>query len=68
MGDPIHYQSGEYCEAVGCDVQTELGHYEKGSPEYDKIKQTCQTGCKKTAWDLHDWLKRHGYLIIKENK
>ena len=59
------YKSREYCKAVKCDVQLELEKHEKGTPQYDAIKNTCKTACKKTAWEFHDWLQRQNYKILK---
>jgi hypothetical protein len=60
------YKSREYCNSVGCEVQLELNKHQKNSPEYEHIKLTCVTTCKKTAWEFHDWIQKQGYEIIKQ--
>jgi hypothetical protein len=43
------YKSREYCKAIACEVQLELEKHEKGTPQYENIKQKCKTSCIKTA-------------------
>ena len=59
------YKSREYCKAVACEVQLELEKHEKGSRQYEAIKNTCKTSCKKTAWEFHDWLQKQNYRILR---
>lgn len=59
------YKSREFCKAVGCEVQLELNNLDKDSPEYNKLKETCEKACRKTAWEFHDWLMKEGFSIVK---
>ncbi len=61
----IDYQSREFCKDVKCPVQSELNALEKGSDGYERMRQTCSSGCRFTTWDFHDWLMDKGYSIIR---
>jgi len=60
----VEYRTREFCNDVECPVQLEL-NLKDGSPEYEKVRQTCRTGCRYTAWRFHHWLIEKGYLIIR---
>lgn len=64
----IEYKRREFCRDIKCPVQLELDKHEEGSEEYEKIRQTCRTNCKYTAWQFHHWLMDKGYLILKPKK
>lgn len=66
LSDMVQYQSREYCQAVGCETQSELKNYEKGTPEYESVKRACKDSCRKTAWEFHDWLQKQGFIIVKK--
>lgn len=63
----INYKSREFCNDVKCEVQLKLNS-EKDFKEYEKIRQTCKTNCKYSAWQFHHWLMDKGYLILKLEK
>ncbi|MDI6806548.1 MAG: hypothetical protein QMD14_01885 [Candidatus Aenigmarchaeota archaeon] len=64
----VEYKKREFCNQVKCPVQLALNAQSQGSAEYEKIRQTCKTDCKFTAWQFHHWLINEGYLIIKPKK
>lgn len=70
MGFPgyVEYKSREFCNDVNCPVQLKLNSLEKASAEYEKIRETCRTGCEFTTWQFHHWLMDEGYSIIKPIK
>ncbi len=60
------YKSREFCNAVRCPTQMELNTKQKGSKEYEEIRQLCKNACRYTAWQFHHWLMDRGYLILKQ--
>ena len=62
------YQRREYCKDVKCSVQSDLESKEAGSEEYEKIRNTCKTGCRHTTYEFHHWLIDNGYLIVRPAK
>ena len=64
----VEYKTREFCREVKCPVQLELDSKEPGSEEYEKVRRTCRTDCKYTAWKFHHWLMDEGYLIVKPEK
>ncbi|MBC7261301.1 MAG: hypothetical protein H5T63_04730 [Chloroflexi bacterium] len=64
----IEYKPREYCNAVQCPVQLELNTLVPGSEEYERIRATCRTNCRHTAWEFHHWLIEKGYLVIRPEK
>lgn len=64
----VDYKSREFCKSVKCPVQLELNEKIKNSPEYERIRQTCRSGCKYTTWQFHHWLMDRGYLIVRQNR
>lgn len=58
----VDYKPREFCNSVRCPVQLELN---SRPGEYERIRQTCRSGCKYTAWQFHHWLVEKGYLIVK---
>lgn len=63
----VEYQRREFCKDVECPVQLELDTHVPGSEEYERIRQTCRTNCRYTAWQFHRWLIDKGYLIVRQN-
>jgi hypothetical protein len=63
--DYTEYKKREFCNAIKCPVQLKLNMYKEGSDEYEKIRKTCRSDCKFTAWQFHHWLIENGYLILK---
>ena len=61
----VDYKRREFCKDVKCTVQLELDSQEQGSEEYEKIRQTCKTGCKYTTYQFHHWLIDKGFFIIR---
>ncbi len=59
------YRSREFCRDVGCPVQRLLDTKEKGSEEYERIREICKQGCLHSAREFHYWLIDHGYLIVR---
>ena len=59
------YKSREFCKAVRCEVQPNMDKLKKDSPDYLSFKSMCRLGCKKTAWEFHNWLQEQGYSIKK---
>jgi hypothetical protein len=59
------YKKREFCKDVRCPIQLELNSLEPGSEDYERVRKTCQTSCKHTAWEFHHWLIEKGYLIIR---
>ena len=61
----IEYQRREYCNDVKCPVQMDLNAQAAGSDEYERIRQTCRSGCLHTTYEFHHWLIDKGYLIVR---
>ena len=65
------YEKREFCNAE-CPLQQFLiNDFILGCcPEVSKNlrKIICKEYCVKSAWDFHDWLKRKGFKIIKEDE
>ncbi len=61
----IDYQRREYCKDIRCSVQMELEAKAPGSPEYEAVRNQCQTHCLHTTHEFHRWLIDQGYLIIR---
>jgi hypothetical protein len=66
----IDYQRREFCKDVKCPLQMDLDQQQPGSPDYEQIRQECQTKCRYTTYQFHHWLIKKGYQIVrpKENK
>lgn len=65
----VDYKPREYCNDVKCPVQMDLNKCEKGSEEYEKIRQICRTDCRHTTWEFHHWLIEKRYLVVRpENR
>ncbi len=64
----VEYKTREYCNAVQCPVQLELNALVPGSEEYERLRATCRTSCRHTAWEFHHWLLEKGYLVIRPQK
>jgi len=61
----VEYQRREFCKDVKCPVQMELTSKPEGSPDYERTRETCRTGCRYTTWQFHHWLIDKGYLIVR---
>ena len=61
----IDYQRREYCKDIRCPVQLELEKTEKGSAEYDAVREKCKNACVHTTFEFHHWLIDHGYEIVR---
>ena len=61
----VDYQRREYCKDIRCPVQLELEQQKPGSDEYEKVRQTCKTGCIHTTYEFHHWLIDKGYLLVR---
>ncbi|MDD4898492.1 MAG: hypothetical protein PHY36_05740 [Methanocellales archaeon] len=61
----VDYKQREFCNDVICPVQLALNAQKRDSEGYQKIRQTCQTDCKFTAWQFHHWLTEKGYLVVR---
>jgi hypothetical protein len=61
----IEYKRREFCNDVKCPVQALLNAHEANRAEYERVRQTCTSACKFTAWQFHHWLVEKGYLILK---
>jgi hypothetical protein len=59
------YKSREFCRDVKCPVQLLLDTKEKGSEEYERVREICKVGCLHTTREFHYWLIDKGYLIVK---
>jgi len=59
------YRRREYCRDVKCPVQMQLDSLAQGTPEYEKVRERCRTGCLHTTWEFHHWLIEKGYLIVR---
>lgn len=59
------YQRREYCKAIRCEVQLDLEKQKEGSDEYQKVRNICQTACRHTTYEFHQWLINEGYLVVK---
>ena len=70
MSQPIQgyreYRSREFCNDVKCPVQVRLNAKEKGSEEYERIREECKAACKHSTREFHYWLMGKGFLIVKE--
>jgi len=64
----VEYKSREFCNDVKCPVQIKMNAHKPGSKEYEKIRETCKTGCVHTTREFHYWLIGKGYLIVKPEK
>lgn len=64
----VEYKSREFCKDVKCPVQLLLDTREKGSEEYERIREICKAGCLHTTREFHYWLIDKGYLIVKPEK
>jgi len=64
----VEYKRREYCNDIKCPVQVELNKQKEGSPEYEKTRKTCASGCLYTTYQFHHWLIDKGYLIVKPVK
>jgi hypothetical protein len=61
----VPYPKREYCRDVRCPLQLELDAQAPGSEGYERIRETCQTDCRQTAYEFHHWLVDKGYLIVR---
>ncbi len=61
----IEYKRREFCKDVRCEIQLELDREPEGSPEYERIRDICKTGCRRTTYQFHHWLIEKGYLILR---
>ena len=59
------YKRREFCNDINCATQIELNKLSSQSEEYEKIRITCSTNCRYTAWQFHHWLIEKGYLIVR---
>ncbi len=64
----VEYKRREFCNDIKCPIQLTLNKEKPGSEKYEKIRETCRTDCKFTAWQFHHWLIDKGYLIVKPIK
>lgn len=64
----VEYRRREYCKAVGCPVQSELGLIRPNTPEYERVRKMCQTSCRHTTYEFHHWLIEKGYVIVRSQK
>lgn len=64
----VDYQSREYCKDMECPVQLLLDTKEKGSEEYERVREICKAGCLHTTREFHHWLTDKGYLIVRPEK
>lgn len=62
------YKHREFCNDIRCPVQIELNKRRNKTDEYERIRQTCTTNCRYTAWQFHHWLIEKGYSILKPKK
>lgn len=62
------YQRREFCKDIKCPVQIDLDSKNPGSPEYEKIRETCKSNCQHSAYHFHHWLIDKGYLILRPDK
>jgi hypothetical protein len=61
------YPSREFCKDVKCPVQHILDEMLHHGKDIKVVKSSlCFHNCIKSAWDFHDWLQKHGYIIIKD--
>ena len=61
----VDYKRREYCKGIQCPVQLKLDALLAGSGEYQRVRETCRTGCVHTTWEFHHWLIGKGYLIVR---
>jgi len=61
----VEYQRREYCKDIGCPVQDLLDGCERGSDQYDRVRNICKTGCIHTTYEFHHWLIEKGYEIVR---
>jgi len=57
------YQKRSFCRDTECSVQLELDAKEKGSPEYQQVREKCRE-CG--AWKFHGWLTEKGFLVVRQ--
>lgn len=53
------YQKGEFCQDKDCMFLPIL---------MSGNKKMCESKCRFTAYQLHNWLKDNGFKIVKEVK
>ena len=58
------YRRRTYCKDIACPVQAELDGSESGSEPYERIRSICRTNCRHTAWEFHQWLTAHDYVVV----
>lgn len=61
----IDYQRREYCKDIACPVQVLLEAQKVDSPEYERLRTICQTGCLHTTYEFHHWLMQRGYELVR---
>ena len=61
----IDYQRREFCKSVRCQLQIDLDQQAPGSNEYEKVRKSCESGCRYTAYQFHHWLINNGYQIVR---
>ncbi len=62
----VDYQRREYCKDIGCPVQLELGKYESGTPDCERVRAWCKQSCIHTTYEFHHWLIQHGYEVVRK--
>jgi len=59
------YQRREYCKDISCEVQLDLEKQDENSEGYQKVRNICQTACRHTTYEFHQWLINKGYLVVR---
>jgi hypothetical protein len=62
------YERRSYCKSINCPIQRLLDQTKPGSVQYEDIRLICRDYCLHTTHEFHDWLKREGYIIIKQRE
>ena len=62
----VIYKSREYCKDINCPVQHRINEMVDNHGAIALIKIECKLHCRRTANEYHQWLKKHGFIIIKE--
>ena len=60
----VEYKRREFCKEVKCPVQMELNRLAETSPDYERTRRKCSSGCLYTTWQFHHWLIEKGYVIL----
>ncbi|CAG1004564.1 hypothetical protein METP2_03566 [Methanosarcinales archaeon] len=59
------YKRREYCNDIGCPIQTIMNKKEQESEDYNDLRKICTENCLHTTYEFHHWLIEKGYLLVR---